>query len=146
MFQADLLAGKRILITGGGTGLGKSMATHLLELGAEIAICGRREDVLAATVEERFVDAVRALDEGRTVDGDLNALILDAGLTWRQVALLRTMRNHLVQIRPGYNAQTINGVLLRNSAVARVLLARPRLLVCDEPSEVSFNQSIILPD
>ncbi|MGI9417483.1 MAG: SDR family oxidoreductase [Geminicoccaceae bacterium] len=52
MFRADLLAGKRILITGGGTGLGKSMATHLLELGAEIAICGRREDVLAATVEE----------------------------------------------------------------------------------------------
>lgn len=42
MFQADLLAGKRILITGGGTGLGKSMAHHLLELGAEVAICGRR--------------------------------------------------------------------------------------------------------
>lgn len=52
MFRADLLAGKHILITGGGTGLGKSMAAHLLELGAEIAICGRREDVLQATVEE----------------------------------------------------------------------------------------------
>ncbi|MEZ5933902.1 MAG: SDR family oxidoreductase [Alphaproteobacteria bacterium] len=52
MFQADLLAGKRILITGGGTGLGKSMARHLLELGAEIAICGRREDVLDATAKE----------------------------------------------------------------------------------------------
>lgn len=52
IFRDDLLAGKRILITGGGTGLGKSMAGHLLELGAEIAICGRREDVLAATVEE----------------------------------------------------------------------------------------------
>lgn len=52
MFRSDLLAGKRFLITGGGTGLGKSMAAHLLELGADIAICGRREDVLAATVEE----------------------------------------------------------------------------------------------
>ncbi|MDH3664745.1 MAG: SDR family oxidoreductase [Alphaproteobacteria bacterium] len=52
MYRSDLLAGKRILITGGGTGLGKSMAAHLLELGAEIAICGRREDVLAATVDE----------------------------------------------------------------------------------------------
>ena len=39
------------MITGGGTGLGKSMAKHLLELGAEIAICGRREDVLATTAE-----------------------------------------------------------------------------------------------
>ncbi|MGI9503876.1 MAG: SDR family NAD(P)-dependent oxidoreductase, partial [Geminicoccaceae bacterium] len=52
MFRSDLLAGKHILITGGGTGLGKSMAQHLLELGAEVAICGRREDVLQATVDE----------------------------------------------------------------------------------------------
>ena len=52
MFRSDLLAGKHILITGGGTGLGKSMAQHLLELGAEIAICGRREDVLEATAKE----------------------------------------------------------------------------------------------
>ena len=52
MFQPDLLKGKRILITGGGTGLGKSMAQHLLELGAEIAICGRRGDVLTATADE----------------------------------------------------------------------------------------------
>jgi len=52
MFRSDLLAGKHILITGGGTGLGKSMAQHLLELGAEVAICGRREDVLQATADE----------------------------------------------------------------------------------------------
>lgn len=52
MFRSDLLAGKRILITGGGTGLGKSMAHHLLELGAEIAICGRRGDVLEAAAKE----------------------------------------------------------------------------------------------
>jgi NAD(P)-dependent dehydrogenase (short-subunit alcohol dehydrogenase family) len=52
MFRSDLLAGKRFLITGGGTGLGKSMAGHLLELGAEIAICGRRDDILAATAKE----------------------------------------------------------------------------------------------
>jgi NAD(P)-dependent dehydrogenase (short-subunit alcohol dehydrogenase family) len=51
MFRDDLLAGKHILITGGGSGLGKSMAKHLLELGASIAICGRREEVLAATVK-----------------------------------------------------------------------------------------------
>ena len=52
MFQPDLLKGKRFLITGGGTGLGKSMAGHLLELGAEIAICGRREEVLAAASDD----------------------------------------------------------------------------------------------
>lgn len=49
MFKDDLLAGHRILITGGGTGIGRSIAQRFLGLGAEIAICGRREDVLADT-------------------------------------------------------------------------------------------------
>jgi NAD(P)-dependent dehydrogenase (short-subunit alcohol dehydrogenase family) len=52
MFQTDLLRNKRILITGGGTGLGKATAHRFLELGAEVYICGRREDVLAATAKE----------------------------------------------------------------------------------------------
>src|SRR5271165_2781930 len=52
MFQKDLLQGKRILITGGGTGLGKATAQRFLELGAEIYICGRRQDVLAAAEQE----------------------------------------------------------------------------------------------
>src|SRR6185369_8411421 len=52
MFAADLLRGKRALITGGGTGLGKAMAKRYLELGAEVFICGRREEVLRDTVAE----------------------------------------------------------------------------------------------
>jgi NAD(P)-dependent dehydrogenase (short-subunit alcohol dehydrogenase family) len=46
MFRDDLLKAKRILVTGGGTGLGLSMGRRFLELGAELAICGRREAVL----------------------------------------------------------------------------------------------------
>ncbi len=49
MFKSDLLAGHRILITGGGTGIGRSIAQNFLSLGAEIVICGRRENVLADT-------------------------------------------------------------------------------------------------
>ena len=52
MFQSKLLHGKRILITGGGTGLGKATAQRFLDLGAEVYICGRREEVLAATARE----------------------------------------------------------------------------------------------
>ncbi len=52
MFQKDLLQSKRILITGGGTGLGKAAAQRFLELGGEVYICGRRQDVLEATVRE----------------------------------------------------------------------------------------------
>jgi NAD(P)-dependent dehydrogenase (short-subunit alcohol dehydrogenase family) len=52
MFQDDLLKDKKVLITGGGTGLGKSMGRRYLELGAELVICGRREEVLAETAAE----------------------------------------------------------------------------------------------
>ncbi|HEY2942329.1 MAG TPA: NAD-glutamate dehydrogenase domain-containing protein [Vicinamibacteria bacterium] len=72
--------------------------------------------------KDRFVEALRALDEQRGTDDPLNGLILRAGLDWRQVEVLRTLRNHLLQIRTHYNAETVNGVLLRNSAVAAALL------------------------
>ncbi len=52
MFQANLLKDERVLITGGGTGLGKSMGRRMLELGAELVICGRREAVLEETAAE----------------------------------------------------------------------------------------------
>lgn len=52
MFQKNLLQNKRILITGGGTGLGKAAAERFLELGATVYICGRRHEVLAATEAE----------------------------------------------------------------------------------------------
>ena len=52
MFKKDLLKDKRILITGGGTGLGKEMANHFAEHGAELYICGRRENVLKETADE----------------------------------------------------------------------------------------------
>jgi len=52
MFQADLLRDKRVLITGGGTGLGKSMAHRFLQLGATVYICGRRQEVLLKTEAE----------------------------------------------------------------------------------------------
>jgi NAD(P)-dependent dehydrogenase (short-subunit alcohol dehydrogenase family) len=61
MFQPNLLSGKKILITGGATGLGKSMGRRFLELGAaSLCICGRREQVLQEAAEE-----LRAATGGR---------------------------------------------------------------------------------
>jgi NAD(P)-dependent dehydrogenase (short-subunit alcohol dehydrogenase family) len=56
MFREDLLRDKRILVTGGGTGLGKSMGRRFVELGAELVICGRRAEVLEATAAEFNAD------------------------------------------------------------------------------------------
>jgi NAD(P)-dependent dehydrogenase (short-subunit alcohol dehydrogenase family) len=52
MFKENLLAGRCILVTGGGTGLGKSMAAKFLQLGAEVHICGRRKGVCDETATE----------------------------------------------------------------------------------------------
>ena len=52
MFQPDLLKNKVILITGGGTGLGRSMGERFLQLGARLGITSRREEVLRAAARE----------------------------------------------------------------------------------------------
>ena len=52
MFKDGLLKGKRILVTGGGTGLGKEIADQYLALGAELWIAGRRGAVLDETAKE----------------------------------------------------------------------------------------------
>jgi glutamate dehydrogenase len=74
-----------------------------------------------AANEKRFAKALRALDEERATDDPLNGLILLGGLSWQQVEVLRTVRNHVLQIRVHYNAETVNGVLLRNHPVAVAL-------------------------
>jgi NAD(P)-dependent dehydrogenase (short-subunit alcohol dehydrogenase family) len=56
-YASDLLAGKRILITGGGTGLGRGVARHFVDHGAEVHLWGRRigvlEEAAAAASESR---------------------------------------------------------------------------------------------
>jgi NAD(P)-dependent dehydrogenase (short-subunit alcohol dehydrogenase family) len=94
MFRSDLLKGKRILITGGGTGLGKSIGRRYLELGAQLVICGRRAEVLTAAAEElhaatggpvstvqcdvRNADSVEAMMEQIWRDGPLDVLVNNA--------------------------------------------------------------------
>lgn len=94
MFVSDLLQGKKILVTGGGSGLGKSFAGRMSELGAEVVICGRRAEVLGATAAEitaatggkvtthicdvRDAAAVEAMFDDIWRDGPLDGLINNA--------------------------------------------------------------------
>ncbi|MFL0355280.1 SDR family oxidoreductase [Erythrobacter sp. GH1-10] len=52
MFRDGLMEGERILVTGGGTGLGKEMTQGFLKLGATVYICGRRQNKLDETAAE----------------------------------------------------------------------------------------------
>jgi NAD(P)-dependent dehydrogenase (short-subunit alcohol dehydrogenase family) len=56
MFNPQLLAGRNILVTGGGTGLGKAMAARFLSLGANVHICGRRKIVCDETATELMAE------------------------------------------------------------------------------------------
>jgi NAD(P)-dependent dehydrogenase (short-subunit alcohol dehydrogenase family) len=94
MFRTDLLKDKRILITGGGTGLGKGMAQRFLELGATVHICGRREEVLEQTAAQlsevtkgtihsipcdvRNLDAVEAMINSIWSEAPLDILVNNA--------------------------------------------------------------------
>lgn len=94
MFTKDALAGKNILVTGGGSGLGKAMALKFAELGANVAICGRTAEKLEKTGEElkkhggkvityavdvRDYDAVGAMMDALTKEfGVLNGLVNNA--------------------------------------------------------------------
>jgi NAD(P)-dependent dehydrogenase (short-subunit alcohol dehydrogenase family) len=92
MFREDLLRNKRILITGGGTGLGKAMAHRFIALGATVYICGRREYVLQQTAAElsahgpihalacdvRNLDAVESMIDTIWKSGPLNILVNNA--------------------------------------------------------------------
>ncbi|MCA0243294.1 MAG: SDR family oxidoreductase [Proteobacteria bacterium] len=89
MYQADLFNGQRILVTGGGTGLGKAMAERFLSLGADIAICGRRQAVLDDTAAawraqfpQRRVDTFGVdIRVAQAVDEMVEALWQGGGLT-----------------------------------------------------------------
>jgi NAD(P)-dependent dehydrogenase (short-subunit alcohol dehydrogenase family) len=87
MFEKGLLAGKRILVTGGGSGLGAAMGRRFVALGAELIICGRRLELLeaaAAQMRREIGGKVAALRcdvrDGASVDAMMDAIWRDAPL------------------------------------------------------------------
>ena len=89
MFDPRLMAGQRILVTGGGTGLGQAMAEQFLRLGADVAICGRRKSVCDETAAvwrtmfpERRIDTYGVdIRNAQAVEEMIESLWQSGGLT-----------------------------------------------------------------
>jgi NAD(P)-dependent dehydrogenase (short-subunit alcohol dehydrogenase family) len=95
MLREDALKGKTILVTGGGTGLGKSMTKYFLQLGANVIISSRKLDVLENTAREleaetggkvlpvacdvrNYDDVVRVIGEAKQAFGKIDVLVNNA--------------------------------------------------------------------
>jgi NAD(P)-dependent dehydrogenase (short-subunit alcohol dehydrogenase family) len=94
VFRPDVLAGKSVLVTGGGSGLGKEIAKALAAKGADVHICGRRENVLQEAAQEisacgnaqvrahtcdiRDADAVEKMLDDIWLHGPLTGLVNNA--------------------------------------------------------------------
>lgn len=104
IYRPDMMAGKRVVVSGGGTGIGKATALLFARLGAEVAICGRREEKLdeaGALIEEvtgrpvmKRQLSIRDADEVERFIGDvhdklggIDTLINNAGGQYSQNAM-----------------------------------------------------------
>lgn len=93
-YQPDILCGRHVAVTGGGTGLGREMALRFAALGASVTVCGRRPEPLEQTVAEiraaggraeavtcnvREVESVEAfVEEAEARQGEIDALVNNA--------------------------------------------------------------------
>lgn len=120
VFRNDMLAGQRILITGGGSGMGKAAAFLAVRLGAEVAICGRNPEKLAKTKDVireatgrtiftkamtiRDPDEVEALiGEVHQVFGGIDTLVNNAGGQFPQDAIEFSRKGWLAVIDTNLN-------------------------------------------
>ncbi|WP_234266082.1 SDR family oxidoreductase [Hydrogenophaga sp. NFH-34] len=86
IYKPGLLNGERILVTGGGSGLGRVMSEALLMLGATVYICGRRGPVVEQTAQElmaahggRVVPLVCDIRDDASILGLLDTIWADGG-------------------------------------------------------------------
>jgi len=137
-YRDDLLAGKVCLVSGGGSGLGRAMAFLFARLGADVVICGRREDRLIETAESirrllkrdvgframtiRDPEQVQSLiDETWSRHGGLDLLVNNGGGQFPQAALDYSVK--------GWNAvidTNLNGTWWMMQSAARAWRDRGR--------------------
>ena len=142
MFTAELLAGKRILVTGGGSGLGAAMAARFASLGASLVLCGRRAEVLettaaairaehAATVitavcDVRDAAAVEAMVEQLWTEAPIDVLVNNAAASF--IARTETLS---ARAADAILATTLHGAMYATLALGKrwIAVGRPGVVL-----------------
>jgi NAD(P)-dependent dehydrogenase (short-subunit alcohol dehydrogenase family) len=126
------LRDKRVLISGGSSGIGKATAQRFLEEGARVFLCGLDPQEVDSAIAElrefgpasgmpvdvgREEDVARLIDSARAALGGIDVLINNAGIGWREPFLEITPSHWDRMIRVN-----LRGMFLVAQAVARVLV------------------------
>jgi uncharacterized oxidoreductase len=146
------MTGNTILITGGGTGIGRGLAESFRRLGNEVIIAARRREPLQAVAEANPGMQILSLDQGDPADvrrfatevtdryPELNVVVNNAGI--QRVEDLTTGG-------PGAAEQTVAinllGPIRLTAALLPLLLARPRAAIVNVTSGLAFMPSALTP-
>ncbi|NUO34815.1 MAG: NAD-glutamate dehydrogenase [Dermatophilaceae bacterium] len=97
---------------------------HIFDFGlcADARTWGAGDAALADDVRVRFEEAFRAVWDGRAESDGFIALVLAAGLTWRQVVILRTVAKYLRQTGSTFSQDYVESALVANTGIARSLV------------------------
>ena len=109
MFKDNLLKNKTIVVTGGGSGLGKSMARRFGELGANLVISGRRKEVLeeaAHEFSEKNIDVLTCPGDVRKIEDVETMSKLIVFNNWESTVSF--IEN---KVKPKYNSWNENKIL-----------------------------------
>ncbi len=107
-------------------------ATYVVTPGEGLAPCRihdfRTEEALGRAVDvdaarQHIQEALAAIFSGRTEDDGFNALVVNAGLNWRETWLLRAAAKYILQAGVPYSQGYIEQALSKHPAIARALIA-----------------------
>jgi uncharacterized oxidoreductase len=150
--EAMQMTGNTILVTGGGTGIGRGLAEALHGLGNQVVIAGRRLEPLRAVVEANPGIRCLSLDQGDAADirrfaielsdnyPELNVLVNNAGI--QRVEDLKSGGPGTAELSVAIN---LLGPIRLTAALLHLLLGKPRAAILNVTSGLAFMPSALTP-